>query len=106
MTVARKAEFDRARVNHEAILRLGTAHGRNSDQVSDLLRDRFVGRIGKAEFGSDRAAALAEVGDLNALSLKGVRQHLGLRPSLRIVRQITDQYARRHSRGQRGHRRD
>src|ERR1700722_11783787 len=101
MTIARKVEFDGARANHQAILRLETAHGRDSDQSSDLLRDRLVRRVSKTELGSDRAATLAEVGDLNALSPKHARQHLGLSPSVTLVWAIADQHARRHSRGQR-----
>src|ERR1700733_14530035 len=80
MTVARKVEFDGARANHQAILRLKSAHRLDADKMPDLQRNRFVGRIGKAELGSDRAAALAGVGDLNALSLKHARQRLGLGP--------------------------
>src|ERR1700734_592674 len=99
MPIARKVELDGARAKHQAILRLETAHGRDSDQSSDMLRDRLVRRVSKTELGSDRAAALAEVGDLNALSLKHARQRLGLGPSVSVVRQIADQHARRHSRG-------
>src|ERR1700733_8926256 len=100
MTVARKVEFDGARANHQAILRLRSAHRLDADKMPGLQRNRFGGRMGKAELESDRAAALAEVSDLNALSLKHARQRLGLGPSVSVVRQIADQHARRHFRGE------
>ena len=64
-------EFDRAGTSHEGILGLKTTHWRNAGETSDLLRDRFVRRIGKAEPSSDRAGALAKVGNLDSLPGQG-----------------------------------
>ena len=97
MAITGKTEFDRARTSHEAILRLWATHGRDAGKTSDLLRDRLVGRVGKAELGSDRAGALAEVGHLNALRPQRVRQTFGLLPSVRVVPEVAYQDARRHS---------
>ena len=100
MAVDGNAELDRARTSHEVILRLGTTHGRDAGKTSDLLRDRLVGRIGKAELGSNRAGALAEVGHLDALFRQRIRQTFSLRPSVRVVPEVAYDNARRHSLGQ------